>query len=135
MNAACSAGVRYFVYVFTLAFALGVARVFVIAPWLGTITAVAFEVPILIAASWFFARRLLRVRSFVLSQRAIMGATAFSLTMASEAGLVLIIGGQSVTDWAMTLVTPIGLVGLTGQIIFGLMPISLGQNSPAERHG
>jgi hypothetical protein len=34
--------------------------------------------------------------------------------------------GQSLTDWANAVATPAGLVELTGQIIFGAMPIFVG---------
>jgi hypothetical protein len=87
MLAACFAGLLYFAAVFTFAFAMGIARVLVVAPRLGPTAAVLLEVPILVVASWIVARRLLRNRSLTLRQRTTMGATAFTLTMASEAAL------------------------------------------------
>src|ERR1700712_1504501 len=123
MLAACFAGLLYFAAVFTFAFAMGIARVLVVAPRLGPTAAVLLEVPILVVASWIVARRLLRNRSLTLPQRATMGATAFMLTMASEAALSVIMRGQSVTDWAAAVATPLGLAGLVGQVIFAAMPI------------
>ena len=126
MLAACFAGLLYFAAVFTFAFAMGIARVLVVAPRLGPTAAVLLEVPILVVASWIVARRLLRNRSLTLRQRTTMGATAFTLTMASEAALSVIMRGQSLTDWAAAVATPLGLAGLVGQVVFAAMPIFVG---------
>jgi hypothetical protein len=126
MLASCLAGLLYFAAVFTFAFAMGTARVLVVAPWLGPVAAVLLEVPILIGASWIVARRLLRNHSLTIAQRATMGATAFTLTMVSEVALSAIMRGQSVTDWAAAVATPLGLVGLAGQVVFAAVPIFLG---------
>jgi hypothetical protein len=127
MAAALFSGLVYFALVFTFAFATGAARVLVLAPLVGPPAAVLFEVPILILASWIIARRLLRNRCFTRVQRAAMGATGFALTMAAEASLSAIMRGQTLEGWAMEVATPIGLVGLAGQVAFGLMPIFVGR--------
>ena len=126
MLAACFAGLLYFAAVFTFAFGMGIARVLVVAPRLGPTAAVLLEVPILVVASWIVARRLLRNRSLTLRQRTTMGATAFTLTMASEAALSVIMRGQSLTDWAAAVATPLGLAGLAGQVVFAAMPVFMG---------
>lgn len=126
MAAACFLGLLYFVVVFSLAFAMGVARTLIIAPQLGATAAVLLEVPIIVAASWVIARRLVRHRSLSLPQRAAMGIVAFTLTMVSEAVLSALMRGQSVADWAAVLVTPLGLIGLAGQVAFAVMPILAG---------
>lgn len=123
MLAACFTGLQYFVVVFTFAFATGAARILVVAPRLGPTAAVLLEVPIIVVASWIVARRLLRNRHLTLPERAAMGATAFALTMASEAALSAIMRGQSVTDWAASVATPLGLVGLAGQVAFAAIPL------------
>jgi hypothetical protein len=105
--------------------------VLAIAPLLGPTAAVLLEVPISVAASWTVARRFLRNRSFTLPQRVVMGAAAFTLTMASESAQSVTMDGQSLTGWANAVATPAGLVGLTGQIIFGAMPIFVGCGRPA----
>jgi hypothetical protein len=126
---AAYAGLLYFLAIFAFAFAMGVMRELVVAPRIGSTAAVLVEVPILLMASMFVARRLLRTRSLTLGQRAVMGMTAFTLTMASEAALSVILRGQSVADWAGTLATPLGLVGLLGQVIFATLPMFVGQSS------
>lgn len=52
-----------------------------------------------------------------------MGLIAFTLTMACESALASVMSGQSVSVWATSLLTPIGLVGLAGQIVFGALPV------------
>jgi hypothetical protein len=127
--AAVFAGIFYFAIVFTFAFAMGVIRTFIVAPRLGTTAAVCLEVPILLLASWGVASRLLRQRPFSFSQRVAMGAMAFALTMVSEAVLAALLRGQSVTQWALEVATPLGLVGLAGQLGFAAMPILAGRRS------
>lgn len=127
MAAACVTGLLYFAVVFAFAFAMGVVRTLVVAPHLGATAAVLLELPIVVAASWLVARRLLRHRSLTLAQRAAMGATAFALTLASEAALSAILRGQTVADWAATLATPLGVAGLAGQLAFAAMPLFVGR--------
>jgi hypothetical protein len=134
MATGCFTGLFYFLAVFTFAFAMGIARQLVIAPRLGPSAAVLIEVPILVLASWIVARRLLRYRSLTVLERAVMGATGFTLTIASEAVLSEIMRGQSVADWAATVATPLGLVGLAAQLIFAAIPIfvNLGQQETVK---
>ena len=119
----CFYGLLYFAMVFAFAFAMGIARTLLVAPTIGPTAAVLLEIPVILAASWLVARRLLRNRSFVSSQCAIMGTTAFVLTMISEAAFSHLLRGQSVAQWAGTLGTPLGLIGLTGQFGFAAMPL------------
>ena len=117
----------YFVAIFALAFMLGVARTLIVAPAIGETAAVLLEIPLVLAASWGAARHLLRGRGFTLGQRAAMGAFAFALLMASEAALAGVLRGQSIEQWAQTLATPLGLIGLAGQIGFAAMPVLAGR--------
>ena len=131
MAAAFFIGLQYFTVVFTFALAMGVARVFIVAPRLGSTGAVLLEVPIVVLASWVMAYRLLQNRFLTFPQRLAMGATAFTLTMASEAALAALIRGESVADWAASIETPLGLVGLAGQIVFAVMPIFVSHTAPS----
>lgn len=127
-------GLFYFTAVFTIAFAMGVARALWIAPRLGSTAAVLLEVPILVVVSWIAARRLLRYKDFTLSQRAASGAIAFTLTLASEAAFASILRAQGVSAWAAAILTPPGLVGLAGQLIFGAMPMFVSRDQAALAH-
>ena len=120
-------GLLYFIVIFTLAFATGVVRTLFIAPLLGPLAAVLLEVPVILSASWFVARRLLRGRSFSLAQRASIGALAFALTMASEAALSHLLRGQGIGQWAAAVATPLGLFGLAAQLGFAAMPVLVGK--------
>lgn len=117
----------YFIAVFTLAFAMGVARTLVIAPLVGPTVAVCIEIPILLIASWFLARHLMSERRFALSDRIAIGGVAFALTMANEALLAGLIRDQSVIAWAAVVLSPLGLVGLAGQLGFAAMPAFAGR--------
>ena len=115
-------GLVYFLVIFGFAFAMGVGRTLVIAPRLGETAAVLLEMPILVIASSFVARRLTSERFFTSRQLLLIGAIAFTLTMVSESILADLIRGQSLSQWAEALATPLGLVGLGGQLVCAMMP-------------
>ncbi len=123
MFKAYTMGLLYYAAVFAVAFALGIARALAINQYVGASAAVLLEVPVVIVLSWAIARHLLKRNSFSLPQCAVMGATAFVLTMASEVVLARLLRGQNAMEWMSNIVTPIGLVGLAGQIAFALMPM------------
>ena len=54
------------------------------------------------------------------------------LLMIAEAALSVILRHESVSVWAANLVTPLGLLGLAGQIGFGLMPLFVGDERAAS---
>ena len=133
MIAACIMGLRYYAIVFGLAFVMGVARTMVIAPRLGATVAVLLEVPIIVATSWVTVRHLLRHCAPTFPQSAAMGAVAFTLTMGSEVILARLLRGQSVIAWAADVMTPLGLIGLAGQIAFAVMPVLVAQDRNSQR--
>jgi hypothetical protein len=135
MRTACFLGFTYFAAVFAFAFAMGVARTLVITPLLGATAAVLLELPLVLALSWFVARTLLRNRTFMLTQRAAMGATAFALTMLSEMALSYLLRGQGLGDWVASLITPLGLLGLSGQVAFSVIPVLAGFKQPDSSPG
>lgn len=119
------AGFTYFAIVFTAGFALGALRTLIVAPRLGETGAVAAELPVMLAISFFACRFL--VRRFKvpprLSARAAMGAVAFALLMAAEFALSTLAFGRSAAEFMGAFATPAGLLGLGGQIAFALMPL------------
>jgi hypothetical protein len=127
---ALRAGAAYFAAVFALGFVLGTLRVVWIAPWLGETGAVVLELPVMLAASWIAAGRL--VRRFDVArtgERAAMGAIGFALLMIAEASLGVLAFGDSFAGWAAGLVAMPGIIGLTGQIAFAAMPLVAGRGS------
>lgn len=121
---ALRAGLAYWAVVFALAFALGVVRTLWLTPVLGQLAAVAIEVPIILMASWLAAKRLTARFGIATSRAALaMGFIAFALLMLSELALGAILGGQTIAIRLDRLASLAGLLGLSGQIMFALMPL------------
>ena len=112
----------YWLGVFALGFVLGTVRTLWLEPALGALAAVALELPVMLAASWWWAGRVL-VRHPLPSRRAALGTglLAFTLLLAGEGALALALG-QTGAQWLAALARPAGALGLAGQVLFGLMP-------------
>src|SRR4051812_45508198 len=91
-------GGRLFCHIFTVGFILGTIRVVIIAPRTGALVAVSLELPLILAASWFATKFL--VRHFQVpphaSDRLSMGAIAFVLTLAAEMVFGALVFGQPI---------------------------------------
>ena len=117
------AALAYWATVFAFAFVLGTFRTLWLAPRLGDLAAVACEVPLVLAASWFAARRVTSRFGVSTPGAALaMGLIAFALLMLAELALAQLLAGQSPRQWAAGLATPAGVLGLAGQVGFALMP-------------
>lgn len=125
-------GLLYFAAVFALAFLLGVGRTLYLAPAVGPTAAVLMETPVVLGLSIFIAAHLLKGPRLGLGQLALMGAVALGLTLVSEAGLAGLLRGQSLDQWAASLITPLGLLGLSGQVAFALVPLAIGRRPIAS---
>jgi hypothetical protein len=110
----------YFAPVFAAAFCLGVVRVLVLAPALGASGAVLLELPMVLALSWWVAGRVLQRWPAVVRWQ--VGALAFAMLMAAEAGLAVVLMGQTPAAFGAGLMTLPGAIGLAGQIAFGPIP-------------
>lgn len=125
MRRTLAAAAAYFALVFSLAFALGIVRTLLVAPRTGDVIAVLIETPIILLVSWFAARWCARQFSVPANvpQRLAMGLAAFTLLMAVETALGLVLFGrpraQQLAAWA----TPAGAIGLLAQMAFGFMPL------------
>lgn len=124
MRAALSAGSVYFAIVFAAGFALGTLRVTQLAPLLGEIGAVAVELPVMIAVSWFASAWLCRSwrvpRTSV--ARLAMGGLALALLLVAEFALGVLGFGRSADAQLVAWASAPGLLGLAGQLVFGLLP-------------
>jgi hypothetical protein len=117
------AAAAYWGAVFAFAFGLGIVRTLWLAPQIGALAAVLCEVPLVLAASWWTARRVAARCGITGRGEALaMGLIAFALLMAAEAALAGVLAGQSPAQWARSLMTPAGAAGLAGQVLFALMP-------------
>ena len=102
----------YVATVFAAAFVLGALRVMLVVPRLGELAAVTLEVPVVLGLSWLA-----------------MGGMAFALLMLAETLLGITLFGRSLASILATMATLPGLVGLAGQIGFGLVPALRGHPS------
>lgn len=121
---AIKAGAIYFAAAFALGFVLGTIRVLWLAPNIGEAAAVLAEQPVMLTASWFAARWLIRRQHIARPPaRLVMGATAFVMLMIAELMLAVSLFGQTPHQWLDGVMTMPGPVGLMGQVVFGLMPL------------
>lgn len=120
------AGVVYFAIVFAAGFVFGTARAVLAAdaPEM-RLAAVAIELPLILAVSWFACRFV--VRRFAMpaevAARAGMGAVAFLLLMAAEAALGVGLAGRSLGEHFALYAEASHALGLVGQVVFGLLPL------------
>lgn len=126
MAAALRAGSVYFAVMFALGFVLGTIRVVLLAPGLGAMTATLIELPVMLAASWFVCRwAVARWRvPWRPGARLAMGALAFALLIAAEVVLGTLGFGRSVGEQIAAMLSPEGLAGLAGQLLFALFPLA-----------
>ena len=113
----------YLAAIFALGFVLGTERTLWLAPAVGHLAAVALELPVMLGASWWLARRLAARSPLPTRSAALLaGLIAFVLLLALELALGVALFGQSAQEWGAALATPPGALGLAGQVLFGLMP-------------
>lgn len=119
------AGLAYFAIMFATGFVLGALRVSLVAPRLGELGAVLIELPLMLAASWFVCRRLTAIMAVParVADRLAMGGLAFVLLMITELALAGPLFGRSISQSLAAMATDAGLLGLSGQILFGLVPL------------
>ncbi|MGL6210055.1 MAG: hypothetical protein ACRC14_09530 [Paracoccaceae bacterium] len=120
------AAVAYFGIVFAAAFGLGILRVLVLVPAIGPMASVALEVPVVLGLSWIVAGWVLTRWPVRQGQRLGMGVLAFCFLLAAEAALALTLG-QTLLQFVAAMATPVGALGLAGQIGFAIIPALRGQ--------
>ena len=132
------AAAAYWAAVFAFAFVLGIVRTLWLTPQIGALAATACEVPLVLGASWWTARRLTAHYLIAGAAAALaMGLAAFAILMLAEVSLAGALSGQSPGNWLRSLATPAGALGLAGQALFGLMPwwvTRRGQHDAQVRH-
>lgn len=123
-RSAIVAGVVCFAIVFAIGFVLGTVRTLLLVPRVGTLVAVAIELPIMIGASWHACRyslRRYRVPTGAL-QRLLMGGVALPLLLGAELGISVTLGGLDAVQHFALYALPEHQLGLAAQLLFGLMP-------------
>ena len=103
---------------------LGTVRVLLLAPRIGEVAAVLLETPIMLAASWIVSCWC--AGRFVvppeLRPRLVMGGVAFALLILGEFGTSMFAFGRSYEDTVAAILSPSGLIGLSAQVAFALLP-------------
>jgi hypothetical protein len=122
--AALKAGIAYFAVVFAAGFALGTLRVTIVAPRVGETGALLLELPLILALSWVACAWLVRRHDVAAAAgpRLAMGAVAFALLMAAEAGLSTLVFGRSLAQHLAAYRTANGQLGLAAQLAFAAFP-------------
>jgi hypothetical protein len=131
------AGATYFAVVFAAGFALGTVRVLLLVPPLGEVVAGLIELPVMLGISWIACAKVVarfQVPSRVVPRLA-MGAVAFGLLMLAEVMLSVALFGRPMNDFVQGLTTLHGMIGLGGQVLFGLMPVVLDRTSTPKSCG
>lgn len=125
MKQGAIAGLVYFAVIFAAGFVLGTIRVLLLAPAFGEWAAVLLELPVMLALSWFVCGWVIRRHALgsALRERITMAVVAFALLMGAEFGLAVALFGQAMAAYAADLATPVGLLGLAGQLCFALFPL------------
>lgn len=117
------AALAYFAPVFAIGFVLGTVRTLWLAPAIGPLAAVAAELPVMLAASWLLAGRVVRRHAITATGAALtVGLIAFALLLLAELALAVTLAGQAPRQWAAGLTTGPGALGLAGQALFALLP-------------
>lgn len=118
------AGAAYAAIAFAFGVVLGALRVLVVAPALGEASAVALELPLMLAVSWvacgWVERRVAVPRATAARLR--MGMIAFVLLQAAEFWLGLAAFGRGPAEQLDALTRGPGLAGLLAQFAFAAMP-------------
>ncbi len=124
MSKAVKAGAAYFAVVFAVGFALGILRILVLVPLVGEVAGVVFELPLMLALSWFASRWL--VARFALpagTPRLHVGGLAFALLMAAEFSVSVLVFGRSPAEHWATYRMVSAQLGLLAQVLFAVMPL------------
>jgi hypothetical protein len=115
----------YFAVVFAAGFVLGVVRVLLLVPRLGELPATMLELPAMLGISWVVCAKVIARYQVQprMRPRLTMGVVALSLLIVAELVLSLTLFSRSINDFAHALMTAHGMIGLAGQVLFGLMPV------------
>ncbi len=120
------AALAYFGIIFAFAFGLGLVRTLLLAPMIGETAAVMLELPLVLTISWLSAGHVLRRWRLTHAKtgfRLAVGGLAFVFLILAEYLLASALG-QGGAAWAASLFTPLGMVGLAGQVMFALIPLA-----------
>jgi hypothetical protein len=133
--AAGRAGVAYAAFVFAAGCVLGAIRLYWVVPRLGSAGAVLLELPIILTVSWLAGRwAVMRWRvQPAPALRVLMGGTAFAVLVTLEFTLAAVAFDGSIAGFRAGYRSFAGVIGLTGQVAFAVIPLAQIYLSPSNR--
>lgn len=127
------ASLLYFASVFGVGFVLGIIRVLLVAPYIGARWAELLETPLMLLASFYFARLVVRrFGPFTTGRRLAIGLIALAFLLAAELGLMFA-QGQTLADYLASRDPVSGVVYLLALATFALMPLVAGHGQHMNR--
>ena len=119
------AGVAYAVTVFAIGFLLGAARILLLAPRVGSTVGVSIEAPLMLIASWYVSRILMKRLAVgaEIRTRILVGAVAFVTLMTLEVALSISLFHRSIGEYLTDLQSLAGGIGFAAQICFATFPL------------
>ena len=126
LSQAVKAGILYFIGAFALGFLFGGVRLMLLTPTLGELVAVVIEVPVMLGFCWIICGRAIARLEVPPrnSDRITMGFTALAFLLAAELALATVMFGDSPADYAASMLTAAGAIGLGGQFLFAVFPLA-----------
>ena len=130
---ALKASLLYFASVFAVGFVLGTIRVLLVVPYLGVRWAELLETPLMLLASFYFARLAVRrFGPFALSRRLAIGAIALAFLLAAELALTVFVEGQTLAQYLESRDPISGTAYLLSLVLFALMPLLAGHGQESN---
>jgi hypothetical protein len=127
------ASVIYFAAVFGVGFVLGTLRVLFVVPALGVRWAELLELPLMVMASFFFARLVVhRFAPLAIGHRLAIGSLALVLLVATELGLAVLVQDKSLAEYVAGRDPVSGIAYLLSLVAFGLMPLLVGNGQSSN---
>ena len=122
------AGACYFLLVYAMGWVLGPIRSLWIEPWLGRVTGLLVEAPLLLAASAFAANAVTRIFAVPARwrERAAVGLTALALLLSAETVGEIMLRGVPLSGLLDGLRTGSGALSLAVFLLFAAMPTLAG---------
>lgn len=122
-----AAGAAYFALVFALGFLLGTLRTLLTpdAPGGSRLLAVSIELPVMLVASWFASKHIVRRLAVpsTCGARALVGGFAFILLLLAELAVGVILLHRSTAEHFALYAEASYALGLVAQVGFALMPL------------
>lgn len=118
-------GVAYGAIVFAVGFAAGALRLFLLAPRVGAVAAVAIEAPFMLVVAWFvssWASQRFRVPA-THGARITMGLVGFVLLQGLELTLAVLAFQRTALNYIDGLLQLPALIGVVAQVIIAVFPV------------